>query len=470
MRGEPLSATEPVGAAPLLILTNRLPYVLKRGPDGLERKPSAGGLVSAIEPVLQKRGGTWLGWPGLQLRKGERVQMRGAPYRIHDVSLSENELARYYHGLSNRALWPLFHSLPGRASFDRRDWPVYREVNKRFARLALRHLQGENDLVWIHDYHLMLAPSYLRRQVPQCRIAFFLHVPFPPFDIFRVLPWARELLRGLLACDLVGFHVPSYTRNFLDCVEQLLDARVDRRTGTVRCGERATRVAAFPIGIDYDAFRARAEAAPAKSPPREAIILGADRLDYTKGIPERILAVERLLEKRPEHRERVVLLQIAVPSRHQVAEYRALKREIEELVGRVNGRFGTATWSPIRYLCQLLDHDRLAGLYRDAQVGLVTPLRDGMNLVAKEFVASQTGDPGVLLLSRLAGAAETMREALFVNPYDVEKTADQIHLALKMPLEERRTRIAALQAREKRNDVHAWVASFLGAVPPRPPR
>jgi trehalose 6-phosphate synthase/phosphatase len=452
------------GEAPLLVLTNRLPFVLQRGRDGLERKPAAGGLVSALEPVLQKRGGTWLGWPGLQLRKGERIQLRGAPYRIQPVSLSETELARYYHGLSNRTLWPLFHSLVDRARFDRRDWPVYRQVNKRFARLSLRHLHGEHDLVWVHDYQLMLAPMYLRRQLPHARIAFFLHVPFPPFDIFRVLPYSREILRGLLACDLVGFHVESYAQNFCDCAERLLDVEVDRRRRTLRAGGRETRVASFPIGIDYEAFHTRAKSAPERGQRAEAVILGADRLDYTKGLPQRILAVERLLEKHPEYRERVVLLQVAVPSRHQVAEYRELRREIEELVGRVNGRFGTAAWSPIHYLYRLLDHDRLAALYRDADVGLVTPLRDGMNLVAKEFVACQTREPGVLVLSRLAGAAETMREALLVNPYDVEKTADQLHRALAMPASERRKRMDALQARERRSDVHAWVGAFLRAA------
>ena len=448
----------------LLVLTNRLPLTFQRGPAGLERRHSAGGLASALDRVLSRRHGTWVGWPGLDVRPGERLDLRGSAYEIVPFALTENEFARYYHGLSNRGLWPLFHSFPSRARFDRRDWRVYREVNRRFATIALRSMR-EGDLVWIHDYHLMLAPAYLRRSLTRERIAFFLHIPFPPYEVFRLVPWARELLRGLLACNLVGFHVDSYARSFLDCVEQLTDAEVDWEAQCVRSAAGETRVGAFPIGIDFDSFDARARESAPRQSKGERIIIGADRLDYTKGIPDRVLAFERLLEKHPEHREEVVLLQVAVPSRHQVAEYRMLKREIEELVGRVNGRFGTANWAPIRYLYRLLDHDRLSRLYRDADVGLVTPLRDGMNLVAKEFVACQSEeDPGVLVLSRMAGAAETMREALMVNPYDVEKTADQIHRALQMSVEERRLRMKGLRARERATDVHAWVSSFLAAA------
>jgi trehalose 6-phosphate synthase/phosphatase len=447
----------------LLVVTNRLPFTFHRSRGGLERKHAAGGLATALDPLMRRQGGTWLGWPGIDLRPGERLDLRDAPYEIVPLSLTPTEFERYYHGLSNRSLWPLFHDFPSRTRFDRRDWPVYRQVNRRFATLALRWMR-EEDLVWIHDYHLMLMPGYLRRSLSDARLAFFLHIPFPHFDVFRLLPWTREMLRGLLACNLVGFHVESYARNFLDCVERLVDAEVDWKNWRIRSASGVTQVGAFPIGIDFESFDARVRGTTV-APSQEQVVIGADRLDYTKGIPDRILAFERLLEKHPEHRERVVLLQVAVPSRHQVAEYRNLKREIEELVGRVNGRFGTSRWTPIRYLYRLLDHDRLAQLYRDADVGLVTPLRDGMNLVAKEFVACQTeDDPGVLVLSRLAGAAESMREALLVNPYHVEKTADQIHRALTMPTEERRVRMKSLRNRERTSDVHAWVSGFLAAA------
>jgi trehalose 6-phosphate synthase/phosphatase len=301
--------------------------------------------------------------------------------------------------------------------------------------------------------------------MPKARVAFFLHIPFPPFDIFRLLPWDRELLRGLLACDLIGFHVRGYAQNFLDCAERSLGARVDRKAMLVEYGDRTTRVGAFPLGIEFDNFESAALAS-ARPPETEdvKVVLGADRLDYTKGIPERMYAFEKLLEAYPEHREKVVLLQLAVPSRSQVAEYRDLKREIDELVGRINGRFATARWSPIRYLYRNIPQERLAGIYRDADVALVTPLRDGMNLVAKEFIACQVDDPGVLVLSRLAGAADTMREALLVNPYDIEGTAEGLHRALTMEETERSSRVAALRRREKRDDLDAWVKGFLEAA------
>jgi len=450
--------------SPVVVVSNRLPFTVQRSADGLKRRPSPGGLVSALEPVLRRRGGTWIGWPGIELKGRERLPGGDLAYRVAPVKLSETEVNRYYHGFSNRTLWPLFHSLPALSRFERRDFEVYGEVNERFAGAAAAHADNDG-LVWFHDYHLMLAPEHLRRQAPGIRSAFFLHIPFPPYDIFRLCPWDRMLLRGLLACDLIGFHVDNYATNFMDCVERILGARVDRSRGVVEHGDRSVRVGSFPIGIEFDVFEAMAQKAPAANQERrERIVLGVDRLDYTKGIPDRIRAFERLLELYPEHREKVVLLQLAVPSRSQVAEYRDLKREIDELVGRVNGRFATAGWSPIRYLYRSFTQDRLCGLYRDADVALVTPLRDGMNLVAKEYVACQVADPGVLILSSLAGAAETMREALLVNPFDMDETAHAIHRSLSMEEEERASRIAALRRRERRNDVEAWVTGFLGAA------
>jgi trehalose 6-phosphate synthase/phosphatase len=267
----------------------------------------------------------------------------------------------------------------------------------------------------------------------------------------------------MLACDLVGFHSPGYVTNFYDCVERLLGARVDREEGRIEHGDHTVQVGAFPLGIDYEEYRERAETAPRpKRSANEKIILGVDRLDYTKGIPERMLAYERLLELHKEHRGEVELIQVAVPSREQVSEYQDLKRQIDELVGRINGRFGTSAWTPIRYIHRSIPGPRLSALYRDAAVALITPLRDGMNLVAKEFVASQTDDPGVLILSRMAGAAETMLEAVSVNPYNIDGVADALHLALTMPAEQRESRMIALQRREKRHDLKEWLDVFLG--------
>ncbi|MFQ5417156.1 MAG: bifunctional alpha,alpha-trehalose-phosphate synthase (UDP-forming)/trehalose-phosphatase [Myxococcota bacterium] len=448
---------------PIVVVSNRLPFIVTRTAIGLERSPSPGGLVTALEPVLRKRGGTWIGWPGTDLGEDEQLPAEGEAYRIAPVHLSKTEIERYYHGLSNRTLWPLFHSLPGLARFEGRDWKVYNEVNERFAATAAEEAPDAG-FVWIHDYQLMLAPSGIRSSLPDMRIGFFLHIPFPPYDIFRLLPWDREILRGMLASDLIGFHVPSYAGNFLDCVERSLGARVNRRDGVVEYGDRTTRVGAFPIGIDFELFESLARAAPVQpETQRERVVLGVDRLDYTKGIPERLRAFERMLELHPEYRERVVLLQLAVPSRSQVAEYKELKRELDEIVGRINGRFATAGWSPIRYLYRTIDQKRLCAIYRDADVALVTPLRDGMNLVAKEFVASQVADPGVLVLSKLAGSTQTMREALRVNPYDIDGTAEAIHRALEMEEGERRSRIVALRRRERRDNLEAWVHSFLEA-------
>jgi trehalose 6-phosphate synthase/phosphatase len=444
----------------LVVVSNRLPVTLQRGPAGTEVQRSTGGLVAALDPAMRERGGVWVGWPGSR----EKLPPMDLPYRLEAVALSDNDVRRYYHGFCNRTLWPLFHSLPGRMQLDPRDWQTYEAVNRRFAAIAAEQLY-DGDLTWIHDYHLVRCGIHLRRARPDARIAFFLHIPFPPFDLFRVLPRQRELLRGLLACDLVGFHSPGYVRNFLECVDRLLGERVDYATGRIEHGERTLRAAAFPLGIDYTAFEQRARAA-AKGGERggERIVLGVDRLDYTKGIPERILAFERLLELHKEHRERVVLLQLAVPSRSQVAEYAEQKRRIDELVGRVNGRFGTRSWSPIRYLYRTLTPERLAALYCDADVALVTPLRDGMNLVAKEYVACQVDEPGVLVLSVLTGAAETMEEALRVNPYDVDGVAETLHTALTLPREDRVARMRALQLRERRNDVYAWLRGFLAAA------
>ncbi len=446
-----------------MLAANRLPFSVHRGPRGLERRPSPGGLVSALEPVLRKRGGTWVGWPGVDLRRGERIATGGKPYRVAPVLLSEAEVARYYHGFSNRTLWPLCHSMPDRARFERRDWDGYDRVNQRFAEAILAEA-GPADLVWVQDYHLMRTPRFLRRAAADLRVAFFLHIPFPPYDLFRLLPWEREILAALLDCDLIGFHVEGYLRNFFDCVERGLGARVDRDARVVEYGDRRVRVGVFPIGVDFESFEERARKGERSEPETTRTVLGVDRLDYTKGIPERILAFERLLEMHPRHRESVVLLQIAVPSRSQVAEYRALKREIDELVGRVNGRFATATWSPIRYLYRSFHQDKLAAIYRDAEVALLTPLRDGMNLVAKEYVACQVEDPGVLILSHMAGAAETMREALLVNPFDIEGTAESIHRALTMEEAERRSRMASLRRRERRDNLEHWVQSFLEAA------
>ncbi len=445
----------------LIAVSNRLPITLRRGAHGLERVRSSGGLVAAFDPLLRQRKGMWIGWPGRELAADDELTDAGDPYEIEAVSISRADLRGYYNGFSNGTLWPLFHTLPGRSTFESSDWEAYERVNQQFAQVTASKVRPK-DLVLVNDYQLMLVPDLLRQRAKQAPIGFFLHIPFPPYDVFRVLPWSRSLLRGVLGADLVGFHVAGYVRNFLDCAQHLLDCRVDKRRGLVQLDGRTVRVMALPLGIDFERYESLAQEAPDSGfGPHEHIVLGVDRLDYTKGIPERLKAFARLLNTHPEHRNHVTLVQVAVPSRAEVSEYRDLKREIDRLVGEINGRFGSETWTPIRYLYRSLSQDRLCGLYRDADVALVTPLRDGMNLVAKEYTACQVKNPGVLVLSHMAGAAETMDEALLVNPYNLEDTAEKLHTALTMSLMERRSRMKALRKREATLNVHSWARKLV---------
>jgi len=467
--GTPASA--PPCEPPLVVVSNRLPFRAERDVGGLSLMRSTGGLVAALEPALEQRGGVWIGWAGATREETEAAGGVELPasgrIRYRAVSLTAGDVAQYYGGFSNRTLWPLFHYFVGRTQIDGTTWRAYERVNERFAEAAAAE-SGEGALVWVHDYQLLRTPHHLRGLLPRSRIAFFLHIPFPSAEVFRVLPWSRSLLQGMLACDVVGFHVPSYVEHFLSCAERLLGCEVDRATGVVRFEGREVSVQAHPIGIDVALIERLAQATP--PPPgagragRVAEVLGADRLDYTKGIFERLLAVERLLERYPAYRRRVRFTQVLVPSRERVAEYAELKRQIDETVGRINGRFSEPGWSPVRYLVRALPLEELAPLYRAADVALVTPLRDGMNLVAKEYVMAQAECDGVLILSEMAGAADELQEALVVNPFDIEAVADALHRALSMSEDERRARMSALRDRVRAHDVHAWVSGFLSAA------
>ncbi|HWP36485.1 MAG TPA: bifunctional alpha,alpha-trehalose-phosphate synthase (UDP-forming)/trehalose-phosphatase [Gemmatimonadales bacterium] len=456
------------GQGRLVVVSNRLPFHTVRRRERLIMAPAPGGLVSALEGVLGHYEGVWIGWSGverdapaaanLRLPRGERMRYRAVPLSGHEVDL-------YYGEFANRTLWPLFHYFVGRTRIEGRSWRVYERVNQRFAEVAFAEAQ-EAQLVWVHDYQLLRVPHHLRRLRPRCAIGFFLHIPFPDVEVFRVLPWAPELLRGLLAADLVGFQVPKYATHFLACVEELLGLEVDRAAGVAHFEGRDVAVQAHPISIDVERIARMAALAPAASrdPDEPKTVLGVDRLDYTKGIPERLLAVERFFERYPAWRGRVRFTQILVPSRERVAEYRDLKRQIDEMIGRINGRLSDGGWSPIRYLVRSLPTEELVTLYRLADVALVTPLRDGMNLVAKEYVAANAGGNGVLILSELAGAAHELPEALIVNPFNIDAVAEALHDALSMPDAERRARMTALADRVRRNDVHCWTRRFLDAA------
>lgn len=436
---------------------SRLVIVANRIPD---TATSVGGLVSALAPAVAARPGevVWFGWSGKNTRgsrpRVERRRSRGQ--ESFAISFSEKLADGYYTNFCNGGLWPLLHSFPGRFSVEGEDYRAYRRVNEIFARTMIRHLR-EEDLVWVHDFHLIPLAHELRRLGFAGRIGFFLHVPFPPPEIFALMPWATELLEDVTAFDLVGVHTPEYARNL-------------RRTlGRQSFRPRTVPTRVYPIGIDprpYEEWSQEPAALKIGQRLRHSLlgrklVLGVDRLDYTKGITERLRIYGRLLELYPRWKKRVSFIQISAPSRTRVAEYVKQRREVEELVGHLNGRHGHTEWVPVRYLFQSYSQRDLAAFYREADVALVTPLRDGMNLVAKEFVAAQTGDPGVLVLSQFAGAASELSDAVLVNPYDIDASAHALHAALSMPVEERIERQRALLARVHSQTAAAWAEGFL---------
>ncbi|KAK3849556.1 hypothetical protein Pcinc_043695 [Petrolisthes cinctipes] len=448
----------------------------------------AGGLVTAVAPVVVETGGLWVGWSGLHLEDQNVEIPESDPNdksptaglksnQVLPVAVTKQQFDDYYNGCCNATFWPLFHSMPDRATFQADKWEAYRQVNAEFARLTVEAVKrlhesdpGSVPLVWLHDYHMMLAANTIREKCDELnlaiKMAFFLHIPFPSWDIVRLFPWDDELLQGILGCDSIGFHVEDYCLNFIDCCQRRLGCRVDRQQMLVEHNSRTVSINPLPISIPYNRFVELAEAAEqvVKNNPHEQMLLGVDRLDYTKGLVHKIKAFETLLKKHPELIEHATFLQVAVPSRTDVKEYQELKEELDQLIGRINGQFSTPNWSPIRYIYGCVSQDQLAAFYRDSSVAVVTPLRDGMNLVAKEFVACQVGEPGVLLLSPFAGAGNSMHEALQVNPYENNEFADAIYRALTMPKDERELRMKQLRKREREHDVNFWLRNFLKTV------
>src|SRR6266542_4412121 len=431
----------------LIVVSNRLPFALdSTGEDLWTVTPAVGGLVSAVEPVLRERGGTWIGWPGVA---GEipdapfSKATRGVGYSVVPVALSEAERDEFYFGYSNEVIWPLFHDLQNFCNFEPAFWQTYKAVNERYAEAIARHCQP-GDFIWVHDYHLMYVAQALRARGVHAALTFFLHIPFPPFDIFAKLPQQQRLLRALLEFDLLGF-----------------------QTG------RELRANRFPIGIDFESFEKGAvseEVAERTRKLRAAfpgcqLMLGADRLDYSKGIPERLRAVRDALERHSELRGRVVLIQNVVPSRVEIPRYHEFKDRIDRLVGDINGRFSTDTWLPVHYRFRSLNRYDLLAHYRACEIALVTPLKDGMNLVAKEYCACCVdNDDGVLILSQFAGAAEQLKPgAVLVNPYDVEQVADTILKVFRMNDAERSARMKRMRRVVRDQNVFWWVDSFLRA-------
>ncbi len=460
----------------LTIVSNRLPAVLKRCDDAWQVEPGSGGLVQAMSPILCNRGGRWVGWPGVTTgepdgwEKGLRQVEVDSGFELKPVVLNQREFEQFYEGFANSVLWPLFHGFPDRCDFDPDFYAAYGQVNEKFAD-AIAGV--DDDLLWVHDYHLMEVARRLRNKDYGGRLVFFLHIPFPSIENFSKLPWRHRLLTDLLHYDLIGFQTERDLHHFQNCVNYL-GVGAAEEDGPSRChielGTREVEAGAFPIAIDYQDFARRAatdevsqrvEVLQGDIGPYQ-MLLGVDRLDYSKGLIHRLQAYEMALEEHLDLHEEVVFLQLVVPSRENVDEYQALKREFDRIVGRINGRFSTAAWQPIHYLYNCVDPEQLSAMYRLASVAMVTPLRDGMNLVSKEFCASQVDESGVLVLSEFAGAAEQLGSgAVLVNPYDIGQTAQAIYRAITMEAQERSQRMKSMREVIEHSDVYWWAEAFL---------
>ena len=468
---------EKLGHHDLIVVANRLPVDRKQGPDGSTSwQPSPGGLVSALEPVMQRNSGAWVGWSGTAGEAPEPFDARGI--RLIPVQLDERDVAEFYEGMSNATLWPLYHDVVARPQFHRTWWDRYEQVNERFARMAAQQA-AEHALVWVQDYQLQLVPQMLRRQRPDLRIGFFNHIPFPPYELFAQLPWRRRILEGLLGADQLGFQRPADTNNFLRaCRRNGLATRrgnvqlpAEPRFGSFdHHPRREVRAAAFPISIDARAIeevarregiRARAEQIRHDLGDPRVVLLGVDRLDYTKGILHRLKAVEELFEDGDLRAQDAVLVQVATPSRERVDEYQQMRQDVEVTVGRINGEHGKIGHPAVHYLHQAYPRDELAALYLAADVMLVTALRDGMNLVAKEYVASRYDERGALVLSEFAGAAIELPQAFLINPHDIAGTKAQIMRALSVTPREAQRRMRAMRRRVFEHDVARWASTFL---------
>jgi len=470
------------GLSRLIVASNRLPFVLKQEADGqLNIQPGSGGLVTALLPVLRDRGGTWVGWTGLtgEIEGQDRLLQEATEksgYRLRPVTLTQEEHENFYFGFSNEIIWPLFHDLQTLCNFDPEYWRAYTAVNRKFATVIASDA-GPDDLVWVQDYQLMLVAAELRAQGNRSHLGFFLHIPFPSPDIFLKLPWRFQILHGLLAYDLVGFQTLRDHRNFIQCLRLLLKDITIRGKGhsaRLQFNGHECQSGVFPIGIDFDTYAHQAQAPEVLNEisrlqhalPHRQLIMGVDRLDYTKGIPYRLKAFRQALMRYPELHNKITLIQVVVPSREDIPQYHDLKREIETLVGEINGQFTRpGGWVPIHYIFRSLSRVELLAYYRAAQVALITPLKDGMNLVAKEYCACSLEEDSVLILSEFAGAASQLqRGALLVNPDDIEGMADALHIACTMPLRDRQRRMRLLRRSVQKESVFWWANSFLQAA------
>jgi trehalose 6-phosphate synthase len=460
------------------VVANRLPIDMERLPDGTTTwKRSPGGLVTALEPLLRRRRGAWIGWPGIPDAGEEPIEQDDM--KLCPVDLSAQDVAEYYEGFSNATLWPLYHDVIVKPIYHREWWDFYVDVNRRFAE-ATAKVAAKGATVWVQDYQLQLVPKMLREMRPDLIIGFFLHIPFPPVELFMQMPWRTEIVEGLLGADLVGFHLPGGAQNFLILARRLVGANTSRgnvgvrsRFGEIEMGGRTVRVGAFPISIDSTsldqqarsrAVRQRAAEIRAELGHPRKIMLGVDRLDYTKGIDVRLQAFSELLEENRAKRDDTVLVQLATPSRERVESYIAMREDIERQVGHINGEYAEVGHPIVHYLHRPIPRDELVAFFVAADVMLVTPLRDGMNLVAKEYVACRSDLGGALVLSEFTGAAAELRQAYLANPHHLEGVKDAIEAALNQTPEEGRRRMRALRRQVLAHDVDLWARSFLDAL------
>jgi alpha,alpha-trehalose-phosphate synthase [UDP-forming] len=454
----------------LLVVSNRSPYYLESTGGTIRMVRNVSGMVTGLEPVLSSTKGMWIAWGTVPENCSAdiyRIPPSNPTFDLKLIPLDFDELKHFYMGFSNSTLWPLAHNFLGRTAYLEEDWRVYVAVNQKFA-AAVAQEAKPSDLIWVNDYHLALVPMMLRSMRVRSKIGFFWHIPFPPLDLFRTLPWRKELLEGLIKADLIGFHCRSYVQNFLHGVEDILKKDVSFGKGLIR-NKRTVKVGAFPMGVDYAGIQelvAKKEILEASKRLRQDIgadhiVLSVDRLDYSKGIPERLNAVERFLEENPRYLGRISFVQISVPSRIQIPEYYRMRREVENAVGRINGRFARADWTPVYYYFRALPFEELVTYYLAADICFVTPLRDGMNLIAKEYAAAQDPQKGMLVLSEFAGAAEELKESVIVNPYSIPSLVRGLKEALEIKVAERRTRMSQMRKRLRRKTVEKWGRTFL---------
>ncbi len=453
----------------LLIVSNRLPITIQERKGDLHAEPSVGGLATGLRSWYKSYPSIWIGWAGIgrkKIKKEKDIMGRLLSENCHPVPLSQPDVEAYYQGICNRTIWPLFHYFPLYAEYREDFWRAYERVNTTFANVV-SGIAKPNDIIWVHDYHLMLLPKLLRERLPKAAIGFFLHIPFPSFEIFRLLPWRNQILEGLLGADLVGFHTYDYTGHFLDSVHRLLGYEV--AMGQITAADRVVRADAFPMGINYEQFSGVAQDPQAQAERKRfrkklgdcQVILSVDRLDYTKGIPQRLEAFSLFLDRNPKFKRKVILVLLVVPSRTRVEHYIQLKKQLDGLVGEINGKHGTIGWIPVWYLYRSLPFHPLAALYSLADVALVTPIRDGMNLVAKEYTATKTDGKGVLILSETAGAAQELGEAIIINANNQEEIAQALAKALEMPEQEQIERNRIMQKRLRRYNVVQWANEFM---------